>query len=1464
MASEPRTATPTEPVPSVTTNTNHPSSAVPLQPDPSPTSTASTPQISTPTEPVPEITTNKGQPSPAVTQAVNQQHQSESSRSQRKLERLVGPRNEADIKVDGETCRSLIDSGSQVTTIANSYYEEHLSETPLLPMEDLLVKGAGGQDVPFYGYVEVSLTIPHGNSRTTTMDVLALIVEDTPDNKDVPIVVGTNVIIPFRDTCKQLYGGRFLQRCNLQTAWTMAIKHLAAIQRFFGQDGKIGAVKPAIHKPITVSPRQSTILKCKVRSHPDVGTSTGLLQPASCGNVSTSISILPAAVTIKPRKKTDHIWVPITNTTNHPVTVYPKTVLCEVHQATWIGAPRDQPPVTDHPPSDGTASQPGSQNVKLGQDLTTEQQHQARSLLSSWESIFAQHDNDLGHVTVVKHQIPLTDSTPIRQRHRRIPPAQYEEVRKHLKDMMAAGAIRESHSPYASPIVLVRKKDGSLRLCVDYRQLNSKTVRDNFPLPRIDETLDALYGAQWFSSMDLKSGYWQIEIEEADKPKTAFTTPLGFYECNRMPFGLSNAPATFQRLMEQCLGDLNLTQCLVYLDDIIVFSSTFEEHLERLAAVFQRLQDYGLKLKPSKCQLFQAKVGYLGHVISSEGISTDPAKTEAIKTWPTPQNVADLRSFLGFAGYYRRFVKDFSKLAKPLHALTGGGATKKKKGKRPPPKPPEWSWTEDCQKAFETLKEKLSEPPILAYADFSQEFLVHTDASGAGLGAALYQVQDGKERVIAYASRGLSRSEQNYPAHKLEFLALKWAVTKKFHDYLYGRKFQVRTDNNPLTYVTTTAKLDATGHRWLAALSTYDFTISYRPGKRNGDADGLSRRPHDPQGSPPTTLSSTTVQALCKHQTVHLPAVESLSLSATAIPESLDKPEPWPTSQSLATLTMADWRRHQEEDPVISKVLTRMNGNAANKGNNTDAPELAILLRERKRLKIYKGALHRVRQEAGKQNFQLVVPTGFRDRAFTGIHNEVGHLGRDRTLDLARTRFYWPNMATDINNRIQACDRCTRRKMPNDAHRVAPLVPITSSEPLELVCMDFLSLEPSKGGVENVLVITDHFTKFTVAIPTRNQTAKTTAKALYDNFFLLYGFPARLHSDQGRNFESAVIAELCSLLSITKTRTTPYHPQGNGQCERYNRTLLDMLGTLTDDRKQNWKQFVAPLTHAYNCTKHSTTGYSPYYLMFGRNPRLPVDVALGLSPFAEEAQGQTSYAATLRERLAYAYEKATTNARKASERGKATFDIKARDSVLEEGDHVLVKKTGIQGKHKLADRWEQPIYRVVRRVNPDIPVYEVRAGKRIKTLHRNMLLPCNHLPLESVDSASPSATVKPKTKDTTPRRSRRLQQLPPKPDSDDSDEDTTAQANQFTATCAAKGDHPPSNRPPSSEPVQHQPLSSQSMLPHQIELPSTNELSLPLPLVELENSDAGLTCTNAPFSVVASWLAGLNNLLAST
>ncbi|KAJ0039446.1 hypothetical protein NL108_014130 [Boleophthalmus pectinirostris] len=970
--------------------------------------------------------------------------------------------------------------------------------------------------------------------------------------------------------------------------------------------------------------------------------------------------------------------------------------------------------------------------------LPVEWKERVTAMLNSMPEVFSQHELDFGHTDKVQHQIKLSDETPFKFRPRPIHPHDVEAVRKHLQELLDAGVIRESESPFASPIVVVRKKDGSVRLCIDYRKLNLQTIKDAYALPNLQEAFSALAGSKWFSVLDLKSGYYQIEMSESDKQKTAFVCPLGFWEFNRMPQGITNAPSTFQRLMERCMGSMNLKEVLVFIDDLIVFSSSLEEHEQRLKRVLLRLKEFGLKLAPEKCKFFQSSVRYLGHVVSERGVETDAEKIKALTTWPVPTNLKELRSFLGFAGYYRRFIQGYSNIVRPLNDLTAGYPPLRKGKKKPtkqggsqyhnPKEPFGQRWTQKCQEAFEQIICKLTTAPVLGYADPKLPYILHTDASTVGLGAALYQLQDGQLRAIAFASRGLSKSEMKYPAHKLEFLALKWAVTEKFSDYLYGTDFTVVTDSNPLTYILTSAKLDATSYRWLSALSTFSFQLQYRAGKQNVDADALSRRPHSAPADDLTsqkelerikqfalthlssddtdTVPKEVIQAICDRHTVTttdqltceltcpgLALVESLALHGDAVPDSFEV-EQLDGFPLIPSITENELRQKQRSDLAIDAVITQLEtGLTPPPSLKAELPELPLLLRELNRLELQNGVLYRKRQTGSDLSFQLVLPEELRPIALQSLHHDMGHLGVDRTIDLVRARFYWPKMYASVEKMISTCERCVRRKCKPE--RAAPLMNIQTSRPLELLCIDYLSIEPDQSNTKDVLVMTDHFTKYAVAIPTPNQRARTVAKALWENFIVHYGVPDRLLSDQGPDFESKTIQELCEITGMKKVRTTPYHPRAN-PVERFNRTLLQMLGTLSGQEKMHWKEHVKPLVHAYNSTKNDTTGYSPYELMFGRQPRLPIDLAFGL-PVNSQKKSHSQYVTDLKQRLEESFKIATSNAQKNAERNKARFDKQVVDSTLDVGDRVLVRNVKLRGKHKLANRWEDDVYVVLRK-----------------------------------------------------------------------------------------------------------------------------------------------------------------------
>lgn len=487
---------------------------------------------------------------------------------------------------------------------------------------------------------------------------------------------------------------------------------------------------------------------------------------------------------------------------------------------------------------------------------------------------------------------------------------------------------------------------------------------------------------------------------------------------------------------------------------------------------------------------------------------------------------------------------------------------------------------------------------------------------------------------------------------------------------------------------------------------------------------------------PFTHVPSCAVNAICEKHLVFqsfdadlydltCPLVTSLSMTANAVPDNFDQCSVFPVIPSMSEEELS---QSQRSDPAINEIIHQLEtGETPSPVVREEIPQLSIFLRELNKLELQNGILYRKRQVGEEIQYQLILPESLRSMVLKSLHDDMGHLGFDRTHDLIRTRFFWPKMASDIDQKIKTCSRCVCRKtLPEKA---APLVNIQVTRPLELLCIDFLTIAPDRSNTKDVLVITDFFTKYAVAIPTPNQKARTVAKALWENFIIHYGFPEKLHSDQGADFESKTIKELCNLAGIQKVRTSPYHPRGN-PVERFNRTLLNMLGTLTDENKKHWRDFVKPLVHAYNCTKHESTGFTPYELMFGRQPRLPIDLAFNVTLSHRQQQSHSQYVQALKSHLRESYQLPSKNAAKVAERNKIRYDQHVTESVLDVGDRVLVRNVRIRGKHKLSDRWESVVHVVVNQKD-NLPVYTVKPENQdgpTRTLHRDLLLPCRFLP----------------------------------------------------------------------------------------------------------------------------------------
>lgn len=1174
------------------------------------------------------------------------------------------------------------------------------SEVPLNQLGWLTIKAANGGDIPYIGYFVTNVEI--GDVVIPSRGILVVRV-----NKRTPILLGMNVLKEL--TPDVLVHKMKVARENVPAGYT-SCKVIEGLVRVAGK------------RNVQVKARSMRVV--------DV---TGPVIPAECEVIMEPVGQLPNGLSVgatlgfAPKGKSG---IQVFNLTDEEIWLHPRTTLGKLQHITSL---EDGTVIFENPQAEVNHQFVDSEATKgtsemfdvpdlLWSGLTGDQLRQAKALLLENQDVFAATDDDLGHTKTITHSIPTTDDEPIKQTYRRIPPSQLDEVREHVRKLLSTGVIKESTSPYASPVVLVRKVDGTLRLCVDYRKLNAKTRKDAYPLPRINESLDALQNVSWFSTIDLLSGYHQVEMAEDDAHKTGFITPFGLYQYVRMPFGLCNAPGTFQRLMQACLGDKFFHSVLCYLDDILVYSSTFKEHLERLKLVFQRLRDHGLKIKPSKCTFFRPEVRYLGHRVTRDGVMPQLDKIEAVKSWPIPCYLKELRSFLGFCSFYRRFVSGFSKIAGPLHALVAETSRtdthRKSKSKR-------LDWAAKHQQAFETLKEKLCDQPILGYADFSKPFEVEVDSSNLGLGAVLFQRQNGVRRVISYASRTLRGAERNmesYSSMKLEMLGLKWAVTEKFREYLLGNKFTVYTDNNPLAHLDN-IKLDAVTQRWMAALALFDFKVLYKPGKANGAADGLSRRPH-PTESTESSICRQLIGMITVPEELTQTVAKNLAIDARI---KSDETDPGASTQLFPAYSKDQLMKFQSKDPAIRrfkhfKSLNRLPSAAE---RESESREVILLLRQNSRIIEKNGLLYRTIEDGERK--QLLLPKVLRRDVFEACHDSVGHQGIKKTLTLVRDRCYWPGMSTDIADWCGDCGRCTKAKMPPKIRE--PLKPMLANKPNEVLAIDFTLLEPDVNRKENVLVMTDVFTKYTIAVATKDQTAETTAKALMRDWFSRFGMPKQLHSDQGRNFESNLIHSLCKLYGITKSKTTPYHPEGNGQAERFNRTLHDLLKTLPPRQKRRWSEHLPEVLYAYNATEHTSTGFSPFYLMFGRDAKLPVDFLLDAhSSEDEEVQpqnGVTGWLAAHTEALRTAHRKAGERLIEQADRRKRHHDQKASSSPLLPGTRVYLKNHPL-GRCKIADAWGDRIYKITSRPNEEA-VYRIEPADGNgpeKSVHRRELRPC--------------------------------------------------------------------------------------------------------------------------------------------
>ncbi|KAK3100422.1 hypothetical protein FSP39_019732 [Pinctada imbricata] len=920
--------------------------------------------------------------------------------------------------------------------------------------------------------------------------------------------------------------------------------------------------------------------------------------------------------------------------------------------------------------------------------LDETERQQLLVLLTKYADVFSKTKEDIGHTDRVKHQINTGTAMPFRQPHRRLAFGKRETEKEEVEKMLANDIIEPSRSPWSSNIVLVKKKDGNFRFCVDYRQLNDVTVKDAYPLPRIDECLDSLCGMKWFCCLDLNSGFWQIKMDPKDKEKTAFSTTMGLYQFRVMPFGLTNSPSTFQRLMEDVLRNLQWEECLLYIDDIIVPGSSFKQTLDRLERVILRLKDANLKLKPSKCILFQTSVKFLGHIVSEEGIQTDPDKISAVKNWTQPKTPKQMKSFLGLASYYRRFVKNFAEIARPLHRLCE--------------KSTKFVWTPECEESFCRLKEALTTSPVLAYPKPGLQFVLDTDASNYALGAVLSQIEDRKEKVIAYMSKALNKHEVAYCVTRKELLAVIVAL-KNFHCYLYGQEILIRTDNAAVSWMKSLKNPTGQVARWLEQLGTYNIVVTHRPGYQHRNADALSRNPckackhqndiknkdDEEQKTSCKELKEGQVRAIAKVQETGEPSTEARK------------------NQTDKNSFCNEAREHQMADENIRQLLLSKESQQERPGwedVSSGKSHLKVLWRQWDRLKIIDGVMHRIWfTDTDDEILQLVVPNSMKEEVLKSHHDipSAGHLGVDKTYERLKTGYYWPGMKEYVDTYCKECPKCISKRQIQSSSK-APMKTYIMGEPFERVEIDIYGPLPiTTKGNKYILTMCDCFTKWTEAIPIPNQESTTIAQAFVDNFVCRFGTPLQLHSDRGTNFESSVFKGMCELLQIDKTRTTAMRPQSNGNIERFHRTLTNMLRMYCEENQKLWDTFLPQVMMAYRSSVHQSTQQTPNKMTLGREINMPLRAVTRLPRAENESEVDVAeYVEKLQENLVKVHELARKSLKRSVAYQKRHYDLRSKKRTLPPGQPVWIyepqRKVGVCSK--LTSSWKGP-YVIIRRVD---------------------------------------------------------------------------------------------------------------------------------------------------------------------
>jgi hypothetical protein len=928
-----------------------------------------------------------------------------------------------------------------------------------------------------------------------------------------------------------------------------------------------------------------------------------------------------------------------------------------------------------------------------------------KRLCEKYHDVFSKSQYDLGSCTVGEHKIVTTTENPVASKPTRAPFKYKEELRKHIDRLSRCGVMVDSDTPWLSNIVLVVKKDGSLRPCIDFRKLNAVTVPDHYPLPRLEDILTKVGGCHYYSSLDLSSGYLQLRLEKEASRKCGVITEDKTYQMTHLPFGLKNATSAFARTMAFVLTGLE-DSVIAYVDDILIFTKedNFEKHLASLEEVLKRFRLYNLKISPKKCVLGADTMAFLGHEINKEGYHPSISKCEIIKEIPPPKTLREVRRFVGMASFFRKFIKNFAMIVEPLVKLTR--------------KEIPFKWGDEEQLAFDEIKELLINKPILAFPDYDKPFHIVTDASNVGQGGALMQKDDeGKWVAVAYFSRTLSSTERRWAAVHVELGAIIVAL-REFKPFIFMADVELHCDHKPLTYLIKNAKAHPSLARWLIELNNYQITLVHIKGKQNTLADALSRLDEE--------KSENDIKDVKELEDIaEFPVCLSLTLGNRVVNECEGSNLMTLKTQEGETLAIKIDEEQRNDQQVAAFMDFLEKGTVPS--DLTDK-EQGDFLEASKNLAVESGLLYHHPEGAKRRVF---VPVSLRSLLFDSFHISPlggGHMSIKKTARKCGGNYYWPNMHRDLVFWTKCCITCQLRNKPTPRYRAEMLsTPVNTL--FAKVGLDLCGPFPvSDTGSKHIMNVICWFTKYIISIPVPDGRAVTLAHALLTKVYLVYGGCTELISDNASSFTSEFFREFCSLLYVNRHFATPHWSQGNAATERTFRTYHDILAKYIGKNDRNFDEFLPFATFCYNTATHSTTNESPFFLMFGRDPIFCVDQIIDprVRPpigFTEEGDFKRRLVISLR----LAWEAADEATKKAQLRGKQQYDKRTRELPIQEGDRVLFRdyrhKTGEARKFHSPYRG---IYRVIQVDGVHVTIVSCNSPQANPlTVNINQLKPCN-------------------------------------------------------------------------------------------------------------------------------------------